>query len=60
MKKIHDAFKVAYEDPRVIETFDKFDFVRRFMSTADYEKFVVKLGADEEASMKRLGFAKKE
>ncbi len=58
--KIHDAFKVAYEDPRVIETFDKFDFVRRFMSTADYEKFVVKLGADEEASMKRLGFAKKE
>ena len=60
VKKLHDAFKLAYDDPRVIETYDKFDFVRRYMSTADYEKFVHKLAADERAAMERLGFAKKE
>jgi tripartite-type tricarboxylate transporter receptor subunit TctC len=60
VKKLHDAFKVAYDDPKVIATFDKFDFVRRYMSTEDYAKFVVKLAADERAAMERLGFAKKE
>ena len=60
VKKLHDAFKKAYDDPKVIETYDRFDFVRRYMSTADYEKFVPKLAADERASMERLGFARKE
>ena len=50
----------AYDDPKVIETFEKFDFVRRYMSTEDYGKFVPKLAADERASMERLGFARKE
>jgi len=58
VKKLHDAFRIAYDDPRVIETYDKFDFVRRYMPTAEYEKFVVKLNADEQAAMARLGFAK--
>jgi tripartite-type tricarboxylate transporter receptor subunit TctC len=60
VKKLHDAFKKAYDDPKVIETFDKFDFVRRYMSTEDYGKLVPKLAADERASMERLGFARKE
>ena len=58
-RKLHDAFKIAYEDPRVIETYEKFDFVRRYMSTEDYQKFAVKLYEDETAAMGRLGFAKK-
>jgi tripartite-type tricarboxylate transporter receptor subunit TctC len=60
VKKLHDAFRKAYDDPKVIETYDKFDFVRRYMNTKDYAKFVPKLAADERASMERLGFAKKE
>jgi tripartite-type tricarboxylate transporter receptor subunit TctC len=60
VKKLHDAFKMAYDDPSVIATYDKFDFVRRYMSTEDYTKFVPKLAADERASMERLGFARKE
>ncbi len=58
VKKLHDAFRIAYDDPRVIETYDRFDFVRRYMPTAEYEKFVVKLNADEQAAMALLGFAK--
>jgi hypothetical protein len=44
----------------VIEAYDKFDFVRRYMNTEDYTKFVPKLAADERASMERLGFARKD
>ena len=40
VKKLHDAFKKAYEDEKVIELFDKFDFVRRYMSTEDYQAFI--------------------
>jgi hypothetical protein len=47
----------AYDDVRVIETYDKFDFVRRYMSTEDYAKFVPKLAADER---ERLGFTRRE
>jgi tripartite-type tricarboxylate transporter receptor subunit TctC len=60
VKKLHDAFKKAYDDPRVVETFDRFDFVRRYMSTEDYAKLVPKLAEDERASMERLGFARKD
>ena len=60
VKKLHDAFRKAYDDPKVIETYDKFDFVRRYMNTQDYAKFVPKLAADERASMERLGFARKD
>ena len=59
-KKLHDAFKIAYHDPKVIDAYEKFDFVRRYMSTEDYAKFAPKLAADEQASMERLGFARKE
>ena len=58
VKKLHDAFKIAFDDPKVIETYDKFDFVRRYLPTAEYERFAVKLNEDEKAAMARLGFAK--
>jgi tripartite-type tricarboxylate transporter receptor subunit TctC len=58
VKKLHDAFRIAFDDPKIIETYDKFDFVRRYLPTAEYEKFVVKLYEDEKAAMARLGFAK--
>lgn len=58
VKKLHDAFKIAFDDPKVIETYEKFDFVRRYLPTAEYEKFVVKLNDDERAAMARLGFVR--
>jgi tripartite-type tricarboxylate transporter receptor subunit TctC len=60
VKKLHDAFKLAYEDPKVIELHEKFDFVRRYMNTADYQAFVPKLAAEEKASLERIGLARKE
>lgn len=60
VKKLHDAFKVAYEDPKVIDLHEKFDFVRRYMNTADYNAFVVKLAAEEKAALDQLGLTKKD
>jgi tripartite-type tricarboxylate transporter receptor subunit TctC len=60
VKKLHDGFKKAYDDPRVIELFDKFDFVRRYMSTEDYQAFVPKMAEAEKAALEKLGLAKKD
>ena len=60
VKKLHDAFKKAYDDPKVTELYHKFDFVRRYLNTEDYGKFVLKLAADEKAALEKLGLAKKD
>jgi tripartite-type tricarboxylate transporter receptor subunit TctC len=58
VKKLHDAFKKAYDDPKVAELFDKFDFTRRYMNTEDYQAFIPKLAAEEKAALQKLGLAK--
>ena len=60
VKKMHDAFKKAYDEPKVAELYEKFDFVRRYLSTEDYNAFVPKLAAEEKAALEKLGLAKKE
>ncbi len=60
VKKLHDAFKQAYDDPKVAELFDKFDFTRRYMSTEDYQAYIPKLAAEEKAALEKLGLAKKD
>ena len=60
VKKLHDAFKLALDDPKVIDLFDKFEFSRRYMSTEDYAAFVPKLVASEKAAIEKLGLARKD
>jgi tripartite-type tricarboxylate transporter receptor subunit TctC len=60
VKKLHDAFKKAYDDPKVAELFDKFDFTRRYMDSAAYAAFIPKLAAEEKAALEKLGLAKKD
>jgi tripartite-type tricarboxylate transporter receptor subunit TctC len=60
VKKLHDAFKKAYDDPKVAELYDKFDFTRRYMNTADYQAFIPKHAAEEKAALEKLGLAKKD
>ena len=58
VKKLHDAFKKAYDEPKVAELFEKFDFTRRYMNTADYQAFIPKLAKEEKAALVKLGLAK--
>lgn len=60
VKKLHDAFKKAYDDPSMPELYAKFDFVRRYMNTEDYQRFVPRMAADEKAALEKLGLARKE
>jgi tripartite-type tricarboxylate transporter receptor subunit TctC len=57
--KLHDAFKLAIEDPAVIATLQKFDMVPNYKNTADYVKFVSDVTESEKKVIDSLGLAKK-
>jgi len=57
--RLHGAFKKALEDGAVISTFDKFDMVPRYKSTADYTAYVSQLIAEETSALDRLGLLRK-
>jgi len=60
VKKLHDAFKKAYDDPKVAELYEKYDYSRRYMNTEDYAAFVPKMAENEKAALEKLGLAKKD
>jgi tripartite-type tricarboxylate transporter receptor subunit TctC len=60
VKKLHDAFKKALEDPAVVETMRKYDMFPRYMSTADYTKFVSEVIAQEKSALSLIGLLKKD
>ncbi|HQS17686.1 tripartite tricarboxylate transporter substrate binding protein [Reyranella sp.] len=59
VKKLHDAFKAALDDPKVAELMAKYDYPKRYMSTADYAKFAKQQFDEQRAVVDQLGLAKK-
>jgi tripartite-type tricarboxylate transporter receptor subunit TctC len=59
VKVIHDAFKKTLEDPRVLETLDKFFQPVIYMDTADYTAYAARTFAAEKATIDRLRSAGK-
>lgn len=57
--KLHDAFKVAIEDPSVIEVLKRYDMVVNYMGTDDYVKYVKDSTEKERELLNSLGLAKK-
>ncbi|HRD77614.1 MAG TPA: tripartite tricarboxylate transporter substrate binding protein [Hyphomicrobiaceae bacterium] len=60
VKTLHDAFKVALEDETAKVVMKKYQFVPRYMATADYAKFVAELYEKEKAVVTALGLVKKD
>ena len=60
VKKLHDAIKVAMEDPKTIEVRNKFNMVERYMDTATYAKFQLELYEKEKKYLTDMGLAKKD
>jgi tripartite-type tricarboxylate transporter receptor subunit TctC len=60
VQKLHDAFKDALDDAKVKEIGEKYFYGPRYMGTADYNKFVVAMVAEQRALLERLGLAKKD
>jgi tripartite-type tricarboxylate transporter receptor subunit TctC len=59
VKKIHDAFKKALDEPAVIETMDKFESVPNYKNTEDYKAFVKEFIAFEKGALEQVGLLKK-
>ena len=60
VKKLHDAFKKAYDDPKVVELFERFDYTRLYLSTEDYAAIIPKQFEYERQHLERVGLKKKE
>lgn len=60
VKKLHDAIKLAMEDPKTVEVRNKFNMVERYMDTATYAKFQAELFEKEKKYLTDVGLAKKD
>jgi tripartite-type tricarboxylate transporter receptor subunit TctC len=59
VKILHDAFRKAMDDPKVLAMLEKFDQPVIYMNTEDYTKFARKTFAEEKGLIERLGMAAK-
>jgi tripartite-type tricarboxylate transporter receptor subunit TctC len=59
VKILHDAFKKAMDDPKVVEVLERFDQPIIYMNTADYTSFAKKMVEQEGVLLNQLGLAMK-
>ena len=59
VKILHDAFRKAMDDPKVLAMFEKFDQPVIYMSGEDYTKYAKKTMEEEKPLIERLGMAVK-
>jgi tripartite-type tricarboxylate transporter receptor subunit TctC len=58
VKKLHDAFKQAMEEPSYVAALGRYDMLPIYMSSSDYTKFAQTTFAREKAVIEKLGLAK--
>jgi tripartite-type tricarboxylate transporter receptor subunit TctC len=58
VKKLHDAFKKAMEDPSYVQALGRYDMLPIYMDSAQYLKFAQDTFAREKALVEKLGLAK--
>ncbi len=60
VKRLHDAFKQALDDPRVVALAKTYDYPRRYLGPEDYTRFVAEQVAIQKDLVTKLGMARKE
>ncbi|WOP15128.1 tripartite tricarboxylate transporter substrate binding protein [Ottowia sp. SB7-C50] len=58
VKRLHDAFKTAMEQPSYVDALKRYDMVPMYMSSAQYRKFAQDTFTREKALVEKLGLAK--
>ena len=58
VKKLHDAFKQAMEEPSYVAALGRYDMLPDYMSSAQYTKFAQDTVAREKVLIEKLGLAK--
>ena len=58
VKRLHDEFKQAMEQPTYLDALKRYDMVPIYMSSADYRKFAEDTFVREKALIEKMGLAK--
>jgi len=58
VRRIHDAFKQAMEQPNYVSTLQRYDMVPNYMSSAQYERFAQETAQREKQLIEKLGLAR--
>ena len=58
VKKLHDAFKQAMEEPSYVAALGRYDMLPIYMSSGDYAKFAQTTFTREKALIEKLGLSK--
>jgi tripartite-type tricarboxylate transporter receptor subunit TctC len=58
VKRLHDAFKGAMEDPSYVQSLARYDMLPMYMSSAGYTKFAQETFMKEKALIEKLGLAR--
>ena len=58
VKKLHDAFKKAMEEPSYVQALARYDMLPMYMDSAQYLKFAQDTFAREKVLVEKLGLAK--
>ena len=58
VKRLHDAFKKAMEEPSYVQTLARYDMLPMYMSSTAYSKFAQDTFLKEKALIEKLGLAK--
>ena len=58
VKRLHDAFKKAMEEPSYVAALGRYDMLPNYLSSADYTKFAQDTVVREKAVIDKLGLAK--
>jgi tripartite-type tricarboxylate transporter receptor subunit TctC len=58
VKKLHDAFKKAMEDPSYVQALARYDMLPDYKSSAEYKRFAQETFTREKALVEKLGLAK--
>ena len=58
VKRLHDAFKTAMEDPSYVQSLARYDMLPMYMSSAAYTRFAQETFTKEKALIEKLGLAR--
>ncbi|WP_076998597.1 tripartite tricarboxylate transporter substrate binding protein [Variovorax sp. KK3] len=58
VKKLHDAFKQAMEEPSYVAALGRYDMLPNYLSSADYTKFAQTTFTNEKVLIEKLGLSK--
>jgi tripartite-type tricarboxylate transporter receptor subunit TctC len=58
VKKLHDAFKKAMEDPSYVQALNRYDMLPMYMDPVQYTRFAQETFRTEKALVEKLGLAK--